>query len=769
MTTTVAAAAESAFRQAVVLHQKMKLDAARTFYERTLQIEPSHVSALHLLGVLALQDGQPQQAAELIGKALVLEPFNAAALVNYGTARHELGHFDAAIASYDKALAFNPSIAEAYHNRGNALRDLKQPAAAVASYDRAIALKPGYADAFLNRGLALCDLDQPQAAIESYDSVIAVHPDNADAHYNRGNVLRDLAHYEQAVASYDRAIMIQPGFADAHLNRGSALVALRRHHTALESYAKAVALRPRHAQAHFNRAGALQHLGRYEAAVGSYDAAIALRPDYADAHANRGRALRELKDYQAAISAYDAALRIEPGSAALIAVRRHIKMQICDWNDLDSDAEKIKVGVESGAAAPNPFYVLTLCDEPDLQRVAAESWVRQECPRNDSLRVAPPSLRNDRIHIGYFSADYHEHATAYLIAQLFELHDRSRFRVSAFSFGPSSDTPLRKRLAAACEFIDVRDRSDADVARLARDMGVDIAVDLKGYTQDNRAGVFARRAAPIQVNYLGYPGTMGAHYIDYLIADPIVVTPDSRPHYTENIIYLPHSYQVNDTRRRIADRAFDRGELNLPPTGFVFCCFNNVYKLQPPLFDSWMRILSRVESSVLWLLGDNPIAIRSLRRQAQARNIAPERLVFAERTDLANHLARHRAADLFLDTIPCNAHTTASDALWAGVPVLTCAGRSFAARVAASLVAAIGLPDLIVTTPQHYEDLAVELARDPLTLQRYRHHLRDRRLTEPLFDTPRYCRNIEAALAAAHERHLAGLPPADLQLPEQLI
>jgi predicted O-linked N-acetylglucosamine transferase (SPINDLY family) len=747
------------FRQAVLLHQQSRPSEARALYQQILRLEPRHFQALHLSGVAALQEHQAELAADLIGKALTIDSSNPAAYVNYGTAQHEMRRHHDAIESYDKAIALKPDFAEAFHNRGNVLRDLKQPAAAVGSYDQAVALRPGYAEAHLNRGLALSDLGQHEAAIASYERAIILRPNYADAYYNRGNELRALGRHEAAVASYDKAVALRPGFADAHLNRGTALVELRRYAPAIASYDQAITLRPGYAEAHCNRAGALQHLGQYDVAVSAYDTAIALRPNYAEAHANRGRALRELKRYDAAIASYDRAISFEAEPAAL-GVRRHLKMQICDWHGLDADLANIAAGIEIGTGTPNPFYVLTLSDSAALARRAAELWVRKECPSNNVLSPISKRARPERLHIGYFSADFHDHATAYLIAQLLEMHDRSRFRVTAFSFGPDSHGAVRKRLKAACDgFIDVRAQSDEGVALLARNSHVDIAVDLKGFTQDHRAGIFARRAAPVQVNYLGYPGTMGATYMDYLIADRMVVPAAAQCHYAEKIIYLPHCYQVNDGQRAIAYRVFTRAELGLPSTGFVFCCFNNAYKILPAVFDCWMRLLLRVPGSVLWLLGDNPTAVRNLQREAQARQVDPRRLIFADRVDLADHLARHRAADLFIDTLPCNAHTTASDALWAGLPVLTCLGEGFAGRVAASLLTAIGTPQLITSTLDQYEELAVRLAGDAGALAEVRQTLAANRLTTPLFDTSLYARHIESAFAEIYTRYQADLAP----------
>jgi predicted O-linked N-acetylglucosamine transferase (SPINDLY family) len=346
------------------------------------------------------------------------------------------------------------------------------------------------------------------------------------------------------------------------------------------------------------------------------------------------------------------------------------------------------------------------------------------------------------------------------MAGLFEEHDRRRFETYAFSFGPTRNDPMRLRVFRAFgKFIDVREMSDRDVARLSRELGVDIAIDLKGFTQGGRPGIFALRAAPVQVNYLGYPGTLGAEYIDYLIADRIVVPESNLAYCTERLAYLPGCYQANDRQRTIANRAFTRTELGLPQSGFVYCCFNNTYKISPEVFDSWARILRQVEGSALWLLADNPSATRNLRREAAQRGIEAQRLVFAERVPGAEHLARHRAADLFIDTVPYNAHTTASDALWAGLPLLTLQGAAFQGRVASSLLTAIGLPELVATTPQEYEAMAIRLAREPELLTYFRARLSRNRLTQPLFDTALFTRYIELAYSRMYERHCQGLPP----------
>ena len=443
------------------------------------------------------------------------------------------------------------------------------------------------------------------------------------------------------------------------------------------------------------------------------------------------------------------------------------QMTICDWSNYASGVAELRAQLSRGEKAAPPFFVLALLKFSRSAKKGLGNLGGRKVSGSGEHKGISPLPGHRRIRIGYFSADFREHAVAILMAGLFEEHDRSKFEVTAFSLGPDIDDDMRTRLKVAFDkFIDVRAMSDRDVVSLARNFEIDIAVDLNGLTRDARTSIFAMRAAPIQVNYLGYPGTMGADCIDYLIADPVVIPDADQPHYAEKIVYLPNAYQPNDRKRLIADKVFTRSELSLPQEGFVFCCFNNNYKIVPDVFDSWMRILGHVDGSVLWLLKDSDIAARNLKKEARVRGVDPDRLVFAPRMTLPDHLARHRLADLFLDTLPYNAHTTASDALWTGLPVLTQIGEAFAGRVAASLLRAVGLPELVTTTRDAYEALAIELAGNPAKLASIKRKLSDNRLTTPLFDTALFTRHIEAAYTAMYERHRAGLPPDHIRVPQ---
>ncbi len=766
MTTSTATMAEAAFRQGLGLHQQGRLEEARTLYRQALELQPEHCQALHLLGVVALQTNHPEPAAELIGRSILIDAQFAAAHLNYGSALSRLNRHEAAIASFDKAIALQPDYADAYFNRGNTLRELKRFEAAVESYDRAIALKPDNADAYVNRGNALRDLKRYHAAIENYDAALSLKPDYADAYFNRGTTRHELKQYEAAIAEYDRAIGRNPRHAESYNNRGMTLAELKQYTAAIASYDTAIALKPDFASAFVNRGNALRAVQQLKAAVASYDAAIAIKPNNPDAYSNRGYTLRELRQYEAAIASFDQAIALKPELKGVYAMRLYTRLQLCDWRGFDSELAQLEAKIEVDATVENPLCVVALSGSARLQQKAAQAWVREEFPPNPALPALPKRREHKRIHIGYFSADFRIHPVAQLTAELFETHDQSRFEVSGFSLGPDTKDPMRRRLERAFDrFIDVRERSDQDIALLARSMELDIAIDLGGFTEGSRANMFALRAAPLQVNYLGYPGTMGSGYMDYLIADATTIPADRRQHYGEKIICLPNSYFVNDSTRTVSDTAFSREQCGLPPSGCVFCCFNTHYKITPATFESWMRILRRVAGSVLWLSEGHPRAIGNLRREAEQRGVSAERLIFAQRIDsLPEHLARYRLADLFLDTLPYNAHTTASDALWAGLPVLTRLGEAFAGRVAGSLLRAIGLPELIAATEARYEQLAVELATDPERLARIRQTLAHNRLAAPLFDTPRFTRHLEAAYGKIIERYQAGLPPEDLYL-----
>ena len=681
------------------------------------------------------------------------------ALLASATRSSQSGDFEAAIGIYDQYLDRCSNRAEAYYKRAVALTALSRLAPALADYDRAIELAPGYAFAYCNRGSVLERLDRREEAVQSFDAALEINPDDFLTHFNRGTVLQRLDRPLEALASFDQAVRLKPDYAEAFVNRGNVLHEVWQCAEAIENFDKAIALRPNLVAAYLNRGKSLQEIGRNEDAIQSFDQAIALQPNFAEAFQGRGISLQRLKRLEAAIDSFDRALSLNPRLKFVRGERRYLQMQLCDWTDFHGDVQRLATSLENGEPVCTPFCMLALVDSPSLQRRAADIWIQSECTTRQALG---PIIRfkRDKIRIGYFSADFRHHPVAQLTAELFERHDRRRFEIMAFAFGPPAHDGLRQRLERAFDrFTDVTNRSDLEVASLARQLEIDVAVDLGGLTEYARTKIFAMRAAPIQINYLGYPGTMGAAFIDYVIADRTVLPESQHSLYAEKVIYLPRCYLPGDSVSPPDVNPYSKSQLGLPENAFVFCCFNHVGKLLPDTFAGWMRILKLVPDSVLWLAQTNPDAAAALKREAASRGVARERLVFGTRlSSLADHRARLSHAHLFLDTFPYNAHSTTVDAIWAGLPIVTRLGEAFAGRVAASLLMSLDLPELITTTTGQYEALAAQLAADPVRLNAIRSKLLRNR-TAQVFDIGRYTGELEAAYAMVLDRHVHGQPP----------
>jgi len=635
----------------------------------------------------------------------------------------------------------------------------RPPAASVAS--PSAGAQREQAERWILRGNADEDAGRHDDALASYEEALRLLPEMARAHLNRGNALFAAGRLDAAIAAYQTALQHEPGYARAHCNLGNAYLIARRLKPALAAYDSALAADPGLLPAEIGRGNALDDLGRSDEAIESYRRVIAAAPSSVDALVNLGLLFNRLKRYPEAVDCFTRALQLAPDRPYLLGNLAAARIYACDWSRYSQDVDELHAEVAAGRPSVTPFVFMIVARTPQAQLRCAEIYVRDKWPPSPNLPWPVRDCVDQRIRVAYVSADFHSHATAALMAGLFELHDRERFEVFAISYGPDDGSPMRARLQRAFErFVDVREDSDEQIAQKMRALGIDIAIDLKGYTAQARPGIFARRAAPIQVNYLGFPGTLGASCIDYIIADAWVAPAAHADCFRERVVTLPGSYQVNDGRRRVAQTKPSRGQAGLPERAFVFCCFNNNYKISPSVFDVWMRLLRQRPGSVLWLLDDNRHAKENLRAEAWARGIESQRLVFAPRSDLPDHLARHQLADLFLDTLPCNAHTTASDALWAGLPLLTCVGETFAGRVAASLLAAVGLEQLITHSLGEYEALAIELSQDHDRLAQLREHLRLRASTSPLFDTALFRQRMEAALLLMHQRHQRGEPPA---------
>jgi predicted O-linked N-acetylglucosamine transferase (SPINDLY family) len=727
------AEAERLFFEALALQEKGDLVSARRLYQDALALAPERPSVMNNLAAVLIQLGRCAEAKQLCNRLLEMNPKDEAALVNLGNCQLRLGAAEDALLSINEALRLSPGSPQALNSRCGVLLELERPQEALESCDRALALKPDYAEALNSRGIVLMKLDRAEEAVASFDDALALAPEHAEVFHNRGN----------------------------------ALLALNRHQEALESFDRALAVKSDHVQALNNRGYTMLQLGRPEDALASFDRALAIKPDYVDALSNRSDALLSLKRHEELIECYRRLLEIKPDYDYAPGYLLRARMQVCEWTDYESSAAQISENIRAGRRADTPFNFLGISESAADQLSCSRILVADKYPATQKPVWRGERYRHDKIRVAYLSADLRHHATARLIAGLIEAHDRSRFEITAISFGPDTSDGMRMRLRNAFDrFIDAGNKSDREVALLLRELETDIAVDLQGFSRFCRPRILAQRAAPVQVNYLGYPGTMGAPYMDYIVADRCVIPPEHHPCYTEKVVYLPDCYQVNDRKRNIAADTPSRAELGLPVEGFVFCCFNNNYKITPQVFDVWVRLLKQVEGSVLWLLEDNRPVVHNLWREAEKRGVAPGRLVFAPRIEMERHLARQRVADLFLDTLPCNAHTTASDALSVGLPVVTHMGSTFAGRVAASLLNAVRLPELITTCWTDYEDLALRLATDGKLLADIKAKLAGNRATCPLFDTDRSRTHIEIAYVTMWERYQRGDPAASFTVPQ---
>lgn len=745
------------------LFREGNLPGAERRLRKVVDKIPTHLEALYLLGVLLHRMARPEEAVRYLARAARIQPGNPDIHNTLGAALCAAERTGEAIESWTRAISLAPAMLDALVNRANLYAAQGRFDEAGADFEAAIEIDSGAIVFYLRLAETNILRGALERALVTLDAARSVDPRSMDVHCVRGNVLSDLSRFDEALCAYDAAIKLEPAIAGLYLNKAQALAALGRIDETLRSYDQAIALAPEEPDVYVAKAETLSRLSRFEESFALFNMALTLHPNHKDALAGRAANLHEAGYLKDALRDYETLAELRGDENDMIELRGFIRRQMCDWSLVPAELSKIRENLQKGKEIASAFAILSISDAEEVNSAAARLMCRQQASAPVVATEPTHAAPSEKIRLAYFSADFHDHATAHLLTRVLELTDRDRFELSAFSFGPDIDDYYRARIAAAVDtFLDVRSFSDEAVARLARERGVEIAVDLKGLTKGNRIGIFAQRAAPIQVSFLGYPGSLGADFVDYIVADGTVVSHHNRASLAEKIIYLPDCYQPNDPDKAISNKRFTRAEVGLPEEGFVYCCFNNSYKILPQVFDVWMRILRQVLGAVLWLIADNEWASENLRQQAQNRGVDGDRLVFSPRLPLAEHLARHRLADLFLDTRPYNAHTTASDALFVGVPVLTCPGETFAGRVGASLVAAAGLPELIADDLPSYEAIAIELAIQPDRLQSMKRRLRENGRASALFDAKRYARNLEQAFVEIHRRHNEGLAPDDI-------
>ncbi len=665
-----------------------------------------------------LRLGRTEEAERLYQSVLTAQPEHFDALHGLGMIRMKQGQFEEAAALIAHAVRIKPESSESLVNLGQALHALGRYEQALASHERALTIHPDSVAALCGRGDALLALQRHDDAIQCYSMVLALEPEHVGVLVNRANLLHMKGRFAEAIGDYDSALLFGPDNAVVSYNRGVAL----------------------------------HSIGRHDDAAASFDRALSSNPHYPDALQNLAVVLGELNRHEDELKCYEKLVAIDPDYPHALGNVAYVRAQLAEWKERAELVQAVENAVARGQHAAVPFVFLTLSQDAAAQLSCAAAHAADRHPARRVQGWNGAKYAHDRIRVAYVSSDFHEHAMAYLMAGLFDQHDRNRFEVTAISLGSDASDAMRARLMASFErFIDVRGASDVEIAKIIRDLEIDIAVDLMGFTGGARPDIFAYRPAPVQVNYLGFPGTMGCDYIDYILADRFVIPEGSQQYYSEKTVYLPDTFQANDAKRPIAERTPSRVEVGLPERGFVFCSFNNTYKITPAMFDIWMRLLRDVEGSVLWLYSGNDSVVANLRAEAQLRGVAPARLVFAPKLPYAEHLARCRLADLFLDTLPFNAGTTASDALWAGLPLLTCAGQAFAARMAGSLLTAVGLTEMITDSVEEYANRAMALATHPDELLAVRERLARNRRTAPLFNTDRFRRHLEAAYTTMWE------------------
>ncbi|MES2471263.1 MAG: tetratricopeptide repeat protein [Pseudomonadota bacterium] len=788
----------AAFSRATALYHQGQFKEAASLYRKILAADPAHFDTNHMLGVLRARQGRYVEAAEALANALKAMPHNAEALSNYGNVLTVLGHFEEALMAYEAALSLNPQPVF-WFNRGLVLMNLRRFEDAVASHDAALSLAPDYAEAFQSRAAACCELGRFNDALSSADAALRLKPDFVDAFYirgvalwrlrrfeaaldsynlalgiaprapmilnSRGILLCSMGRYDTALESFDAALAVEPGLVDLLVNRGIALASLHRYQDALDSFERALEIKPDYAEALTNKGSVLAGLERFDEALDSFAAVLKQSPDDSNALFNSATTLSLAGRFEEALARFDATLAANPRHPHALSGMAGAALNLCDWARTGPLAGRLATAVREDQSVVSPFTLLSYGADAALQLRCTQLYLQDKGAQcREGARPGPYS--HDRIRIAYVSSDFGDHPVSHQLVEVLERHDRSRFEISGISLGAEDGSAVRARLVKAFDrFTDARLMQDRDIADLMRAQEIDIAVDLNGHTQNGRPEIFAHRAAPVQVNYLGYPATSGSACMDYILADAVVAPFADQPVYSEAIVHLRGSYFVLDSDR-VLPAPLARQDAGLPETGIVFCCFNQNWKITAPLFEAWMRLLREVPGSVLWLRDAGDAVRANLRREAQAREIDPDRLIFAGSVGFEQHMARLQLADIFLDTLPYGAHATASDALWAGVPVVTRKGETFAGRVGTSLLLAAGLPELVTGSLAEYEALALKLAQDPVALAALRERLTRIKAKAPLFDTDRSRQNIEAAYRQMMKLAGRGEPPASFSVTE---
>ncbi len=740
-------------QRAIAFFENNEHAKASNTLKKILEVDKNNLPALQILGLISASKGNFDDAIIYLSKAVSIQPHDGSIQYNLAKAISDSGAHQKSIAHHQKATKLAPQNSKAWVNYGKTLSALSRHEEALVCFDKALDLDSNYIDAILNKGANLCEVGRYMEALVLIERALSINPHLFEGILNKAVILNRLGHSFDALEHYDKALALKPDYHEAWLNKGVTLHALKRYDEALEHYDKALTLKPDYPEAWLNKGVTLHVSKRYDDALNSYDRALTLKPDYHEAYVAKGTSLHILKRYLDALEHYDKALTLKPlhqtdDKDYFLGDMLHIKLMVCNTANLDSETLDLINRIKLGENVCPPFALLTLTDDPFSQYECAKIYAKNQFYSQPAFSKITRTLQKKKIKIGYYSADFREHPVAMLLVELFERHDKEKFDTYAFSFGVDDQSLLRSRIVNAFDtFVDAQRMTDGQITDLSRKYEIDIAIDLSGYTADNRLGIFARRAAPIQISYLGYPGTTGTNFIDYILADKIIIPSDTQNFYSEKVFYLPHSFITDDSGRIPSDKSYCRRDFGIPDNVFIYCCFNNAYKFNPQTISSWLKILSLANDSVLWVSDNNQAFKNNLINYFIKNGIDSRRIIFAPRIkSVEDHLARLSLADLFLDTHIYNAHTTAIDALKANLPILTLAGKSFPSRVAASLLNTVNLPELITHTQSEYESLAIELATNPGKINHLKKTLRMNIANGPLFDSKLFIKNFESAL-----------------------
>ncbi|OYY59062.1 MAG: hypothetical protein B7Y55_01040 [Polynucleobacter sp. 35-46-207] len=753
---------------AVSLFQNGLVNEAEFSLLQVLKIQKNNLPALEILGLIKASTGNHSEAIHYLKKAVQINANNASTQYNLAKVLSESNAHLASLPHHEKACKLAPQNPDAWINYGKALSSNDKHNEAILAFDKALAIHPNKIETILNKGIALRALGLHEESISAFDTILFQQPGHYLALLNKGIALVHKKAYDEGMTYLDEAMLISPKDASPLIYKGLVLYERKRYQEALATSLDALRLEPNSPDIFLNIGSIFNELKRYPEAIDNFNQAITLDPNYAQAYFNKGLALSEIKEYELSLESYNKAFAINPNIDFLIGSRLRMKMELGDWSHIDNQISALALALSEDRKVITPFGLMPLIDSPSLQLQAAKIWALANF-HIEELKNSPTIVRNvdNKIRLAYFSADFKNHPVAHLTSELFELHNRDQFEVYGISLDRANpNDPVRQRLMRAFDrFIEVEDQSDYEIAKYCRELGIDIAVDLGGYTQSARADIFKYRAAPIQVNYLGFPGSLGSPSFEYIIADQVVIPESAKHFYTEKVAYLPHSYMVDDSKRLPSDIAISRGEFELPEDAFVYCCFNNSYKFNRQMVGCWARILHQVNNSVLWLSENTAPFRKNLISEFQQLGIESSRIIFAKRVEsMADHLARHRLANLFLDTLPFNAHTTAIDSLKSGLPLLTILGNSFPARVAGSLLIALGMPELIAKDVAEYGAIAIELGNNPSRLNDLQMKLSANICTSPLFNTKLFTSNIEALYAQMYSTYQNNQAPDHISL-----